>query len=412
MIKKVIKSKFFQNVSISSFSIVIAQILQLLVFLLLTKYITQSELGEYSVYMSYLAIIASVGMLQYQLTIVHIESERLNSSIIISLSIAIILSIFIWLLIEYMVTFDKTLLKFLPIHIFMSFLLSISTYLLVRFEKFVYLAILRVLPIILLMSEILIYHFTIDDKLKLDYLVIFHISAVGLSGVIFFIYSLKLYEKHTVNLKDMIKLLYEKREFALVTTPGVFINSFAYNIPTIIVGNFFGQAMAAQYFLAMRLFNIISIASKSIYDVYHGKLAYFVRNDLKDDSIKFYKNLKKLLLFISIVTLLLFIILPPILVPLFFKVDEWNETIYFLQILSALAAITLYVVPRSIVFVVHEKLKEDFNNHVLLLILVSISWSMAIVLNNVYAGIIIYVILNIIRYVYISLKINKIVKER
>jgi hypothetical protein len=61
---------------------------------------------------------------------------------------------------------------------------------------------------------------------------------------------------------------------------------------------------------------------------------------------------------------------------------------------------------------VHEKLKEDFNNHVLLLILVSISWSIAIVLNNVYAGIIIYVILNIIRYVYISLKINKIVKER
>jgi len=411
MISNVIKSKFFKNVSISSMAIAVAQILQLAVFLLLAKYITQGELGEYSIYMSYLSILASIGMLQYQLTIVHIDASNLNSSVVLSLTIATILSFFIWLSIELIFSLDNSVLRFLPLHIFMSFLTSIASYLLIRFEMFIHLAVLRITPIILLMSELLIYNFITDDILKLDYLVIFHIASIGFTGIVFFIYTLKLLENYKINLKDTINLLFEKRKFALITTPGIFINSFAYNIPTIIVGSFFGQAMAAQYFLAMRLFNIISIASKSIYDVYHGKLSYFVRNNSGEESARFYVNLKKLLSFISVLTFILFIILPPVFIPIFFDENEWKETIYFLQILAPLAAITLYVVPRSIIFLVHEKLKEDFKNHILLLILISISWTIAIILHSVYMGMLIYVVLNIMRYMYISLRINKIVNE-
>jgi len=405
-------SRFFKNISISAISIVIAQILQLGVFLLLAKYITQEELGEYSIYMSYLAILGSVGMLQYQLTIVHIEKERLNSAIAISLSIAMILSLLCWLVIEFFLSFDNNLLKFLPIHIFMSFLTSITIYILIRFEKFRYLAILRVLPITVLMSEILIYHFTSDSKLKLYYIVIFHISAIGISGIMFFIYGLGLLKDYRINFKDTIELLLQKRKFALITTPSVFINSFAYNIPTVVVGSFFGQAMAAQYFLAMRLFNIIAIVSQSIYDVYHGKLAYYVRNNLEEESIRFYKNLKNILFFISIVIMISFIFLPPILIPIFFEENKWKETIYFLQILAPLAAMTLYVVPRSCMFFVYEKLKENFKNSVMLLFIIIVSWSVAIFQNNVFYGIVLYMLLNSMRYISISYMLNNFIKNR
>lgn len=246
MIKRAVQSRFFRNVSVSSLSIIIAQVLQLSVFLLLSKYITQDDLGLYSIYLSYLAIVASIGMLQYQLTIVHIEKENLNSAVFISFIIAVVLAVSLFGILM-LFGLNESILIYLPLHIFMSFMLSITTNLLIRFELFDTLALLRVSPIVLLFSSIVGYHLLTDLKLELSYIVIFQILSLFISVVVFFsVVAKKLTGILYFESKNILHVIKEKREFALITTPGVFINSFAYNIPTIIVGHYFSQSLAAQ----------------------------------------------------------------------------------------------------------------------------------------------------------------------
>ncbi len=403
---KIVKlSAFFKNVGVLSLSVALSQLFQILSLLVLAATVKQAEMGVYTIYLSLLSIVSSVGLLQYDQALVHMEDEKEKDVVSALLFLSLLSSAAVFVV---SLVLSYPLGKLLSAHLFFSMLMLIAIRYMTRKRYFKRLAAVRVAPPAIFFLAVSFFSWTglLSVSFEIVYIHLLSLSVVSIFSIAWVITHL---EGISFSVSKIFSFFKEKREFAILTMPGTLINSFSYNIPTVIIGRFFGEAAAAQFFLALRGINVISILSTALYNVIHGTIAALYREGNREKIKNLIERYRKKMFFVSFAAMLAIISLSTLL-EFFDFTAEWRDTLFYLQIMAPLAAITLFVVPLSSVFFVFERLGVDFFNNTTLLFLVIFSWGIAIFMHNIVAGVLLYTLLSIVRYFYILYKIKEIVK--
>ncbi len=405
---KTLKSKFVKDSGLLVFSSIIAQALQLITVFIAARIISQSDLGDYTIFLSNVAIMASIGILQYEISLVNLDESKLSVGIFSSVIILFLLSS-LYGTIFYLFGYDFSL--YLSLYIFFSLFINMMILLLTRYKHFKLMFSLH-LSSAFFMPIFMIICFIFNLQINISDLLLFQVCVVVVSSIAYGYLTLKFVNFMLPNnlLQNIQMFLSDKKDFALISAPGNFINSVAYNIPVILIGNFFGKEMSAQFFMAIRFSSFIQLLGGILYKVYHSRLAHYVRINDKKAALIAYKKIKKVLFALGFLSTALLIVVAPIIVPIVLG-EGWNNTVLFTQIYAPLTGVMLFIAPLSVSYFVFEQHKKNFINSVIFLVITLISFITGIIINNLLIGLSLFVTLNILRYIFIYFQINSMMKE-
>lgn len=191
-----------------------------------------------------------------------------------------------------------------------------------------------------------------------------------------------------------------ERGFSLWVTPAQVFNRLAYDLPTLLLADTLGPAVAAQYAMAMRVAKVPSVTlGQAIAQVYHGDLARAVRERSPGAWGLYARARRRMMVGGALVFFGCAVVAPPLIVGVLG--EEWRLAGDLVRILSPLLAIHFVVSPLSVSFFVFEDQRFLFF-HQLAYALISavcfgqIAWTGALV-----PGAIAFSALSTLRYVVI-----------
>lgn len=343
---------------------IFSQIIPLLVTPLLTRIYTPADFGVYAIFIALVTILSLVSNGRYNLAITLPKktdkaTELLLICIIgvvsISLFTFIIFLIFEGSILEILALQGKTPLVFLvPLGIFIVASIESVYYWLLRKREYKFLSgnfaiqtlvinTLKVVFALLLWGWLgLVLAYILGALLSLILLVIRFLSTSD------FINTIK-----RVDLKTLFTTAKRYKEFPLLSMPADGINSFANQLPNILLNNFFGGDIVGFYSLTQKVLGVpIAFVSSAMTDVYRERASTDYRD--KGDCRKiFLATLKNLALF-SIIPFLLLYLFAPAIVP-FLLGDQWVEVGGYIRILAPLFLFRFIASPLGSTLYINEK---------------------------------------------------------
>ncbi len=156
--------------------------------------------------------------------------------------------------------------------------------------------------------------------------------------------------------KDLVETAKEYKEFPLLSMPADGINSFANQLPNILLNSLFGSSTAGFYSVTQRVLGLpVSFVSSAMADVYRDRASADYRD--KGDCRKiFLATLKYLTLFSIPIFAVLFLFAPTI-VP-FLLGDQWVEVGRYIRILTPLFLFRFIASPLSSTLYINKKQKH------------------------------------------------------
>ena len=183
------------------------------------------------------------------------------------------------------------------------------------------------------------------------------------------LYALTRNEKLGISIisRKLIMLLAKKHiNFPKFSLSSELINRFSNQLPVFMLSTYSGAAVVGVYNLAIRMLDLpVTLISSSVGEVFRQKATEDFHNIGNCRAI-FVKVVRSLSL-IAIVPFFILIFFGPDLFGVFFG-EEWKEAGRFGQILGLLFVFRFIVRPTTYLFVLADKLKEDFYLHVWMLI--------------------------------------------
>lgn len=156
--------------------------------------------------------------------------------------------------------------------------------------------------------------------------------------------------------KDLLDTAKEYKEFPLLSMPADGINSFANQLPNILLNSLFGSSTAGFYSMTHRVLGLpVSFVSSAMTDVYRERASADYREKGDSRGI-FLATLKYLTLFSLPIFIFLFLFAPAI-VP-FLLGDQWVEVGRYIRILTPLFLFRFIASPLSSTLYINKKQKH------------------------------------------------------
>jgi O-antigen/teichoic acid export membrane protein len=370
-IKDFLKRPFFNSIIILSGGALLAQIINFICSMIMTREYTKEAIGYYSYILSIVTIFSTVVNGRYDILIVSVEDEKeLNSLIKISFYLAIIIS-FIVMVGVYIINIfysnnfkdDKLIIYIFPllaiygvINILNSFNNKYGEYKRISRAYFIRSISQNILTIGLGLFNPNSFNLLMSQTIGLCFGIKYQAKIL--------IHSIKQIRKISISeMKDVMK---KYKIQPLVSVPASFINALSYSIISLFVGNIFGMDILAIYSISVKVLGIpLGIFSTNMAKVYF--------KEANDEIIKmgnYKKSTLKMIMFSAILAVIMVIFLicfsPNIFRSLYG--NEWYKTGIYIQLLSFMFGIRLVVGAVGFGFIIANKQKLELLFQIILLI--------------------------------------------
>ena len=351
---------FLHSIGILASGTVIAQVIGICIFPLLTRFYSPEDFGILAIYMSVLAIFTIVVTLRYQLAIPIVEKDDdALYLVVLCLLINVVITTICTILIY---SYGENILALLgasdlspyvwliPLGMFFSGLYQTLNYWAIRVKDFKNIAISKVLQVTVMAGvQLLGYKFGIASLILGQ--------ALGQSaGSTTLAKSIFRFKKKSIFRPSKLKEQAVKyRCYPLFDTWAALANTSGSQLPPLLFTAFFGPAVGGYYLLAHRIVSTpITVIGQAVGDVFISQAAEAWRNN--NLHILFEKIVKKLIM-LSMPLVIYLMIASPILFESVFG-GKWREAGEYARYLSIWLGMVLVCSPLSTLYLVLEKQKQ------------------------------------------------------
>lgn len=287
---QIINSKFVKNVIIMALGFTGAQTLNILLSPVITRLYGPEAFGIMSTFNAFTQIFVSVAALTYPIAIVlpkndHDARSLINLSIYISLFIAIISTVIVFIFEENIVNMFKIneiapfLYYLIPIVIIFAGIMQSLEQWLIRKKKFLINARVTFLQSLITNSSKIGIGLFYPTATVLVFLQAF---SNGLKAFMMMLFVKDWRKKNSTNKEYLeIKQLAKKYiDFPLYRAPEVFIYSVSQNIPVLLISSLFGPASAGFYNIGRTVLGLPSnLIGQAIGDVFYSRVSEAANNN-------------------------------------------------------------------------------------------------------------------------------------
>lgn len=395
------KIEFIENVSKVAFGNLIGQVLSLISITLLTRIFDKAEIGTYYVFLSYVAIIGIVSLFSYHVLLPGADDRTTkiltNGMLIILIFVAILSSLFFkaagytyYIYIGFMITAGA--------------LNQLSTMLNLRNQKFKIMVFERIISPTVNIT-LFLYLWQVNVKTASSIIWGTSIFAFVIS-IIYFLISGFEYLRPLCKFKDIKEVLLKNFKNPLLLTPGDLLNTFSYNLPTLIIEKYFGIEWVAQYNIVLKFCNApMTLICDVISKVYLSNLG----NSLRVPSISMYDNYLKLYKYLSVMGVA-FALGIATAYPLLFDIllgDGWDIAGKIVIIFAPMYGLMFIQNPLSMTYYIFNQQKYILKMQLLYFFISVISFSSGIYFNNIWLAFIMFSSLSCLRYMMMLYKVKE-----
>lgn len=208
----------------------------------------------------------------------------------------------------------------------------------------------------------------------------------------------------TLNIDGIKKIIKRHKNLPIYSFPSEFINRITNQLPVFFLNSVGGAATVGVYNLSTRIIGLpISLISSSVSEVFRQK-AISDFHDNGDCQLIFNQTLK-VLFTISILPTILILSFGPNIFSLIFG-ENWREAGVYSQILIILFMCKFIVSPLSYMYILRNKLKEEFVIHIYFL-LSNLTIFYLLSTYSIYTTLIIYCINYVATYIFTIIRSHK-----
>jgi O-antigen/teichoic acid export membrane protein len=359
------KKAFYKNILTLTFGSLIAQIINVACFPLITRLFTQSEIGTYTFVLSFSAIFMGIANTRFDLAIVKEKNQKnvyalVKLSFFVGLLVTILSSIiyFLYLTIEPNQNNEIPFwtLPFFSVLVFSYAILNLLTAYNNRKKEY---KIISLVYIYRSFSQA-IGPVLLGILMKIGALALLISYAVGqFLGVKKQYSSLRKEKKEILksNRSDMKEVFRIHKNQLYYSTPAQLVNSLSYSAITIAVKTLFDLSTVGLYSISVRLLGLpLSLIAGNVSKVYYESAASEYNET--GSMLKTFKKTFLMQLFLAIPMVLFTYFLGPILCS-FFLGESWRLAGEFIQILAPMFGIRLIVTVLMPTFIIANKQKKE-----------------------------------------------------
>jgi O-antigen/teichoic acid export membrane protein len=361
------KNSFRNDFVTLSMGRVLSQVIPLAITPLLTRLYTPEDFGIFATFLSLVTIVALISNGRYNLAITLPKKLNKATELLVVCMIGVVATTLFSLLL--FLSFRTNILNWLSLSGkgSLAFLIPIGVFIVASIES-VYYWLLRRRDYKFLSRNFVI-QTGVSTLLKLGFAFLYWgwfglVFAYILGALLSLIFLAGRFLKNSdfINLikglkkKDLLDTAKEYKEFPLLSMPADGINSFANQLPNILLNSLFGSSTAGFYSVTQRVLGLpVSFVSSAMADVYRDRASADYRE--KGDCRKiFLATLKYLTLFSIPIFAVLFLFAPTI-VP-FLLGDQWVEVGRYIRILTPLFLFRFIASPLSSTLYINKKQKH------------------------------------------------------
>jgi O-antigen/teichoic acid export membrane protein len=378
--KKLLKSEIVKNTGILVTGTVLAQLIPMILQVVLRRMYPAEVFGVFSVYFTLMSLGVFFFTFRYELSIVNPSDDRdamnlvgvVMSLSLISLVILTVLLFFFYEPISKVLNIPNEYsywLFFLPVSLFFYSSYLGMQYWLIRKKNFKGISLNKIVR-----RSVEGVFQIIWGALKLFYGLVAGL-VLGVISIFFmgFVQSKKAgFSLKEVSWQRMKKVAHEYKEYPLYNTLPAFLNTAGLMLPILFINKFFGTDITGQFDLTRQILAVpAALLSVSLSQVYLQRLSEKFNSK---QSIK--KDLFGLLAFLSIISVVAFIIIFFWGIPLFtfFFGKEWYLAGEFARLLIFKYLLVFVVSPVSIVLIAIKKIKTTSAWQVLYFLAILLLW--------------------------------------
>jgi len=345
----------------------LSQVIPLVITPILTRLYTPSDFGIFATFLSLVTIVSLISNGRYNLAITLPKKLNKATELVIVCLIGVVATSLFSLLL--FLSFRTDILNWLSLtgKDSLAFLIPIGIFIVASIES-VYYWLLRRRDYKFLSRNFII-QTGVTTLLKLGFaflywgwfgLVLAYILGALLSLILLTLKFLKESDFTNVvkglNKKDLLNTAKEYRDFPLLSMPADGINSFANQLPNILLNSLFGSSIAGFYSMTHRVLGLpVSFISSAMTDVYRERASADFRE--KGDSRKIFMATLKYLTLFSIPIFVFLFLFAPTIVP-FLLGDQWAEVGEYIRILTPLFLFRFIASPLSSTLYINKKQKH------------------------------------------------------
>ena len=373
--KRLNVSDFLRNILMLASGTTLAQAISIFTAPVLYRIYEKVDYGTLGVYMAFVGVIGVFSTMQYTQAILlekH-EEEAIDGvwlSRLINLGIALLVGLGVLLgkgQIGQMLNNPEVIpwLLLAPVSIFFAGQNSIFRVWANRVKRY------KLLTINALLTAILVPLFSISLGLVVEGPTGLFVGLLISQMVPPIILAISLSKNYKLGISQLrisgaTKLARKYMDLPKFSLPSEFINRFSNQLPVFMLSMFAGPAVVGVYNLSVRMLGLpISLVGSAVGEVFRQRATEDFHKQGNCQEI-FIKTLRGLFS-ISIIPFVILIIWAPDLFAFVFG-EKWRDAGTFSQILSIFFLFRFFVSPLSFLFILGQKLKEDFYWHIWMLV--------------------------------------------
>jgi len=385
---------------------VLAQGIQLLNFVALAKLYTLTEVGVYSVFAAIVGTLAPVAVLGYEMLIPAASDEDLGPFLKALLLLLLPMALLLGLL-AALLSYGHALA--VGLWVAGAMVQRLAEMYNVRGNRFRWVAAARLAPP--LMMAVLLAFFANSGVHDIDRLITLQAGFTLVLGLLYAGLTLPsnvLAPAYTV--MRMRATLRQSANAPLYLMPSNLLNLVAYNVPVLVMGQWFGPELAAQYAYVLRFgFGPVGLVGGTMYQVFYGFLA---EADRTGNEIMFrqFVQARRHIAYAAVAAAIGITLVYP-LVFRYVLGPAWVTAGWISMIFAPFFAAMLYVTTQSVALNVFSRQQYELKTQVQYFGISVLSFGLAVLAGNAWIGFVLFSILGCLRYSLLLRDINKVLIE-
>lgn len=401
-------SRFLAKVSGLTAATLVSQALGAVTLVMLTRSLSEPDVGTYQVYLSYSAVVASVCLLSYPSVLPHLDESDYRR---LTTALALVVGPVGATAGLAFGAFGYPFAIAIGAQVVAGGLASIGDMANIRRQRVGAIGYFR----IGLAVSNMVWVAALRVRGALSLSIVLH-GQVAIVLVLSLVYAALAAADAIARLPrphEIRRILLAKKNCALFYAPSELLGSLTFNLPTLLIERYFGAALAGHYGVVLRFCGApVNIMASSVGQVYHGNLAAAVR-DRRPSGYADYTRVRRGLAVLGGVSGLFFFFVVPIAIPAALG-SQWATAGVIARIMSPMYAVMLWVSPLAVAsFQVFEAQKT-----LMLLQLASVTIAIAAFsgvgwfFDSFWIGVALYSALIVVRYLVFLSQVDRQTEER
>ncbi|MCM8594230.1 lipopolysaccharide biosynthesis protein [Accumulibacter sp.] len=384
----------------------LAQAIQLANFVVLAKLYTLAEVGIYSVFAAIVGTLAPVALLGYEMLIPAVADDDLAPCLKALLLLVLPMAAALCLL-AALLSYDHA--AAVGPWVAGAMIQRLAEMFNVRGNRFRWIGVARLAPP--LTMAVLLAAFAWCGVQDVDRLIAWQAGLTLVLGVCYAVLTLPralLSAPHTLaRLRATLRKLANAPMYLM---PSNLLNLAAYNVPVLVIGEWFGPELAAQYAYVLRFgFGPVGLVGGTLYQVFYGLLAEAVRTGNEAIFRQFVRARRHVALVALAAALGMALVYP-----VGFRYvlgQEWMTAGWIAMVFSPFFAAMLYLTPLSVSLNVFSKQQYELKTQLHYFAISVLSFGLAIVTGNAWVGFVLFSALGCLRYALLLRDINEVLVD-